>query len=69
MKLLRDAKAALMCRSWQRYPVIDSQPILCYFQYDFSDAIGSRNSHCLANESGNSGFHYIIPESNEYHVI
>ncbi len=43
-------------KAWQRYPVIDSRPILCYFPYDFSYGIGSRNSHCRANESGNSCF-------------
>ena len=42
--------------SWQWNPVIDSRPILCYFPYDFSYAIGSWNSHYLANESGDSCF-------------
>ena len=42
--------------TWQRYPVVYYCSILCYFLYNFSHVIGSRNSHCLANESGNSIF-------------
>ena len=42
--------------AWQRYPVVYCQSISCYFLYNFSYEIGSRNSHRLANESGDSFF-------------